>query len=133
MFRKTTVSILLASFIALALFSFALMANHGMNDGMGGIESNCPFSFPGSDCPENSVAMAIHHSAAYQSFASVVLTASAAMFFALVLLALVLTQMFVGTLPAPQTFAYIRPPPRVASGRKLIRWYSLLENSPSVV
>src|SRR3989344_2326016 len=68
LFGKIAVGFVLVSFLAITLFSFTFM----MSSADGQMSGDCPFSPMGvSLCPQNTVAVAIHHISSYQQFISV--------------------------------------------------------------
>src|SRR3989338_7447378 len=78
LFGKIAVSFVLVSFLAITLFSFTFM----MSNADGEMPGDCPFSPMGvSLCPQNTVAVAIHHISSYQQFISVLLKSGINMFF----------------------------------------------------
>ncbi len=130
--KKIIAALVLTSFLTVAIFSFAVM----IQGPDGRMEGDCPFSVVGqSICPQDTVAVAIHHISSYQSFLNVPVGAG--------LTALVISLLFVMFIAL---FIFIRspllePPSFVcvqndysstsSSGRKITRWLSLFENSPS--
>ncbi len=131
-FKKIVASLVLTSFLAVIFLSFPMM----MGAADGSMPEGCPFSATGvSLCPTDTVAMAAHHISVYQSFLMVTLHSEMALLLAsLLLLAIAFLAFFI----RPQLFT--RPilagiafdsPPAEAGERKIMRWLSLFENSPS--
>src|SRR3989338_11648061 len=61
---KLLAALMLASLLAIVLFSFGTMTHNSS----GSMEAGCPFTAMGVPlCPQNLVAAAIHHISAYQS------------------------------------------------------------------
>ena len=120
------------SFMAIAIFSFVMMM-HGSNGEMSG---DCPFSVMGASlCPQNTVAIAIHHISAYTSFINVPVNAGITAYLIILLLSIV----FIFTIPisppllrVPAITGYLDyfSIPKHRS-QEMPRWLSLFENSPS--
>lgn len=129
---KIAAPFILLSFLALALFSFASMS-YGPD---GRMQGDCPFSAMGASlCPPSALPGALHHLSAYQSFLNVpVDSALAALIIALLLVTFGLfayrTQPRIPDPPARGAYRN-HDPPASAHTWKLIRWLSLLENSPA--
>ncbi|MDZ4205951.1 MAG: hypothetical protein U1C12_01930 [Patescibacteria group bacterium] len=130
--KKIITLFLLVSFLAIALFSFALMV-HGPDGRMPG---DCPFSIMGDSlCPQDTIAVAIHNISAYHTFLNVPVSAG--------LTALVISLLFAiyAVLVISVRLLLFRPPaftpvlydsqPVDSYSNKITRWLSLLENSPS--
>ena len=129
-FKQFVAVLILASFLALALFSFATIS-HG-----GDMQGNCPFSAPGGlICPQNMLATAIHHILAFHTFLNVPVSISTAV----LIIFLLLTSYVLGVLstspPIPIFLTLVEnfydSPPVTSHDRKIKRWLSLFENSPS--
>src|SRR3989338_3228057 len=131
--KKTVVLCTVVSLLSIAFFSFSFMTRGA--DGQ--MQGDCPFSVMGAPlCPQDAFAAAVHHISAYQSFLNIVTSSGVTT----LILALVLT---VCTALAHWAglFAYA-PPPLVrlsrlhllspSPKRKVLRWLSLFENSPSI-
>lgn len=116
-----------------ALFSFAVM----MSSPDGRMSSDCLFSIVGTSlCPQGALAVAIHHISAYQSFFNVFVNFSlTATFFGF--LFLIMSAILVLYISPP----LFKPavildglddfPLAIPHNKKITRWLSLLENSPS--
>lgn len=131
-FKKIITILLLASFLTLIFFSFSFMA-HGEEGAMSGA---CPFSAVGTSfCPQDMLALAVHHISSYHTFLNVPLFLGSAMIalFALVFACLTLILSSPSLLVGPPALAYAFSDVRhgASSYRKKIRWLSLLENSPA--
>jgi dolichol kinase len=102
----------------------------------GRMVGDCPFSAMGASlCPQDNVAVAIHHVSAYYAFLNVpVGTSFAALMISLLLVACTLLIITIRSpllgLPILAYVLYDSPPPNAYS-RKITRWLSLFENSPS--
>ncbi|MBI5152882.1 MAG: hypothetical protein HZA36_00240 [Parcubacteria group bacterium] len=135
LFQKISTFFILVSFLAIALFSVAIMA-HGADGSMLG---NCPFSVfdDASLCPQDVLAVVRHHVSTYYAFLNISLhsdvTMSIIAFLLLVcstLIASVAPYVFLSSLNSKQ---YYNVSPSISSsGRKITRWLSLLTYSPSV-
>jgi hypothetical protein len=132
-FLKQILAILIfASFLSVVFFSFNIM----MQGPDGRMVGDCPFSAMGASlCPQDNVAVAIHHVSAYYAFLNVpVGTSFAALMISLLLVACTLLIITIRSpllgLPILAYVLYDSPPPNAYS-RKITRWLSLFENSPS--
>lgn len=131
--KKTIVPLALVVFLAMAIFGFAIMP-HGPDGQMPA--GDCPFSVAGASiCPQNTVAVAIHHISSYLSFISAPVGVNTLTLIVLLFVALALTTFSVSVGPPFQpplarVFLY-SPPPVALSDIKIKRWLSLFENSPS--
>ena len=66
--KKIIALLVLVSFMVIIFFGFAIML-HGPD---GQMQGNCPFSAPGvSLCPQDTLAVALHHISSYHSFLNV--------------------------------------------------------------
>ncbi|MFA6414772.1 MAG: hypothetical protein WC217_00585 [Candidatus Paceibacterota bacterium] len=130
--REIIAPFVLASFLMVTFFGFASMV-HGSD---GQMQTDCPFTQTGASlCPQDAVTMVMHHIATYQSFLTMSVGPS--------LMALIIAAFSIVSLaailfarPRLQTFAASRgalykSPPPISYNRKLTRWLSILENSPS--
>ncbi len=117
----------------IVLFSFATMM-HGSD---GRISGDCPYSAMGASlCPQNTVAIVLHHISSYKSFINVPVNFGiTSLIFYLLLIAYA---MFVVPINRPllelPVFVGIpyNSPPSTLNKRKIIRWLALHENSPTV-
>ncbi len=132
-FYKQIITILvLASFLSVAFFSFNVM----MQGPDGRMVGDCPFSAMGASlCPQDTAAVAIHHVSAYYAFLNVpVGTSFAALIISLILavcsILIISIRSPLSGPPIPATVLYDSPPPN-SYNRKITRWLSLFENSPS--
>ena len=132
--KQITTVLVLSSFLAIAFFSFVLMT-HGPDGRMPG---DCPLSTMGvSLCPQDTVAIAIHHISSYHAFLNVPvgvgLTALIiSLLFALfAVFAIFIRSTLLGL--GPPLFARVlyNSPPADPHSRETVRWLSLFENSPS--
>lgn len=133
LFKKITAALVLASFVTIVFFSFIIMMHapgaHGQN--------GCPFSTGVSFCPQDAVALVTHHISAYQSFLNATIPSGTMTLLAsLLLAAFAFAILYLGSfLFAPPSLALAGitdgSPPVVSGDRKIIRWLSLFENSPS--
>ncbi|TSC67323.1 MAG: hypothetical protein CEO19_283 [Parcubacteria group bacterium Gr01-1014_73] len=130
LFKKITTAFILASFLMIALFSPYMMSTDGRMSG------NCPFSVNRTSlCPQGALALAIHHISAYHSFFNVFVNSgiTAIIFTLLLALSAILILSISPLLFRP--LAIIGRlhdfPPAIPRNKKITRWLSLLENSPS--
>ena len=133
--QKIISSLVLAPFLTIVLFSFAFMT-HGLDGQMSG---DCPFSSGGmgvSLCPQDTLALAIHHISVYNAFLNVpvgtgLIAIIISMIFAVgVLFVIFIRPPFLG----PPAFARVLYHSLLSASRdrKIIAWLSLFENSPSL-
>ena len=132
-FKKITVLIVLASFLMIALLSFSLMT-HGPDGRMGG---ECPFSAMGASlCPQNTLAVALHHISAYNSLLAAPTQSGITALIAVLLFVASLVLLLSVSPPAfsapARAGSFFDSPRATPQDRKEIRWLSLFENSPSV-
>ena len=130
MMTKLLSLLLLTSILAIGIFGFASMSH---NDGH---STGCVAStIDNTQCPENIVEMSVHHIQAYLTFFSVILTTPI-----LLSILILVFLMLVGFSAKLAGFQYAGVDRRlirkkleikVSILRKLIRWLSLFENSPS--
>lgn len=132
-FKKIVAPFVLASFLMVVFFGFAAMSS-GPD---GRMQGDCPFSATGvSLCPQNTLAVALHHLSSYHSFISVPLYST----LLTLVSALLLITLFI--LIPPVRLLSLQPlihskysnhsPPISARTWNITRWLSLLENSPSL-
>lgn len=115
------------SFIGMAVFGFAGMVfdlSHG--------HSSCiAIALKGNECPENPFAFSVFHIEALKTFSIAVLAAMA------VFLTIGLFNLFsvIPVLPAKpsNSLSFIFEKGFTDRDRRLIRWFSLHENSPSLI
>ncbi|MDP1690257.1 MAG: hypothetical protein Q8L52_03600 [bacterium] len=130
--KKIAASFLLASFLAVAFFGFVAMS-YGPD---GRMQGDCPFSVTtgATLCPQNVLAVALHHIAAYQSFLNVPVDSAAMLLMGALLLAVCLLVLVARPLlfsPPIRINNFLLGPPLSARTRKITRWLALLELSPS--
>jgi hypothetical protein len=131
--KKIIAALVLTSFLTVVIFSFAVM----MQGPDGRMEGDCPFSVVGlSICPQDTVAVAIHHISAYQAFLNVSVSSGlTALILSLLLAVCAIFFIFIRSLLLGSPSFVCVPndsPPTGSSGRKITRWLSLFENSPSL-
>src|SRR3989344_1580663 len=131
---KVAVSLVLVSIVMVAFFSFATMAHSEE----GNMQAGCPFSVIGATlCPQNLEAAVIHHISAYQSFFAIFSTSGAtALIIALLALvsAALLRSLWSLVYKPPERIRYVfNTPTATPQDHAVIRWLSLLENSPSTI
>ncbi|OGG54160.1 hypothetical protein A3C20_01370 [Candidatus Kaiserbacteria bacterium RIFCSPHIGHO2_02_FULL_55_25] len=131
--KQVVAVLLMVAFLALALFSFAVMMR-GADDGMQG---DCPFSaMSASLCSQDAFATVTHHISAYLSFLNT-LFGSRAMSVLLAVLFFVLSVALVriGSPHIRRIAGVLRRfclrPPLVPQNGSSLRWLSLFEHSPS--
>ncbi|MBI2409625.1 hypothetical protein HYV30_01110 [Candidatus Kaiserbacteria bacterium] len=124
--KKFVAPLALAVFLFAALFGFAAMGAH-MQEGCSLIVSGA------APCPENIVAVAVHHLSAYQTFSHVPLDFGVLFLLEILLFAAFAAAVFKISPPLAAVPAYFPhgPPQSILSRQKLTRWLSLLEHSPS--
>ena len=130
---KTVTLFTLVSLLAIVFFSFSLMAR-GVD---GQMQGDCPFSVMGVPlCPQDAFAAAVHHISAYQSFLNIIASSGVtALIVTLVLAvcaALAYSAGLLGFAPAPPMRLVRVPLSSALPKRKVLRWLSLFENSPSI-
>lgn len=129
--RQIIILFVLASFLTLIFFGLATMM-HGPE---GGVQGDCPFSAMGvSLCPQETLAIAIHHISAYQAFINVSVSSSMMVFIISLLLILCVYLTFsLGRvlIRFPVSVFFHNSPPASSYKIKITRWLSLFENSPS--
>lgn len=130
--EKIAAPLILAAFVLIALFGFAAMA-HNPDGRMSG---DCPFSVMGESlCPQNNLAVAIHHISASHSFLNVPVSFGLMVSLIAFLLTIAAIFAFSSSLPLFSLPALASgcsdSPPVYSRDRKIIRWLSLFENSPS--
>ena len=130
LYKKIITSLVLASLMTIIFFSLTVMT-HGSDGRMSG---DCPFSAGVSFCPQDTLAVVIHHISAYQSFLNVTITSGImTLLISLFLLVLATFVLSIG----PPLSGLLLPisiydfPPASSHDRKIKRWLSLFENSPS--
>lgn len=127
--RKIVAPLVLASFLSVAFFGFAAMS-YGAD---GNMQGDCPFSATGVvQCSQDALVAAMHHISAYQSFLNVPASSAALALIGALLLAAYLLVLYVRPLlfRIPVFISYnFRP--LTSQDRKIHRWLSLHENSPS--
>ena len=132
-YHKIITFLVLASFMAVVFLSFPMMV--GMSDNH--MTGTCSFSVMGvSLCAQDTLEMVINHISAYQSFLNVVVSMSAmsALFLLFIVAYLILGWLGKPFLPSTSIFVSINlvSPPETSAKRKITRWLSLFENSPSL-
>ncbi len=131
--KKLLSLLIITSVLVIGVFGFTSM-NHGIGHSTGCIAS----SVDNTPCPENIAAMSVHHIQAFISFFSVVPSIPFIFLLAL-LLALFLSVGFIyikhrGLLLTNLVSWRVRHDPerQLSRPRKITRWLSLFENSPSL-
>ena len=130
MITKFLALLLLTSILVIGVFGFATM-NHSI-----GHSASCVASAVDSThCPQNIVAMTVHHIQAYLTFFSAIPVSPILVLMLLLTLLLSARSLFV---PIKYKFddpdrkiIYKKSEAKPLALRKLIRWLSLFENSPS--
>lgn len=131
--QKLLAGLILTAFLAVAVLSFTVM----MHESNGGGANGCLFSTNETTlCPQNVLALVVHHISSYQAFINVPVNfGMLAVLFSLILLVLAISVIRrAGILSPPQLVLVGRSldsPPETSYKRKIIHWLSLLENSPS--
>lgn len=133
-FKKIITSLIFASFLMVVFFSFGFMVHRPD----GSMQGTCPLSSPAEEslCSQNTIFSAFHHISAYQSFLNIEVSFSVTI--ALILL-LFLALVFIISLrnlnSVNQSLYFNRfynTPPPLPGTKKIIRWLSLFEHSPSI-
>ena len=130
MSKKITTPLVLMSFLTMTLLSFASMT-YGSD---GRMQGDCPFSNMGTSlCPPSALPGAVHHISAYQSFVSVPVNFGMTMLMIslLIIASIALIFSFHPHLYKVPLFVPYNPTPSTSQDRKIKRWLSLFENSPS--
>lgn len=131
--KKLLSLLIITSVLVIGVFGFTLMS-HGTNHAVGCIAS----AVDNTPCPENIAAMSIHHIQAFISFFSVVPPVPfiflLALLFALFLSTGFLYIKYQDFASTDQLFWRVRldPERQLSRPRKITRWLSLFENSPSL-
>jgi len=132
--KQSIAALILTSFLTIVFFSSAMM----MRSSDGQMAGDCPFSTAAaSPCPQGIAAAAVHHISEYETFLNVPVSPSAVISVLGALFALAAAIVIYFTLP-------LREPPTVGCfshdskpadlfNRKITRWLSLFENSPSFI
>jgi hypothetical protein len=132
--KKIITALTLTSFLMVVFFSLTFMM-HGSDGRMTG---TCPLSSPAEEsiCSQNTILSAIHHISAYQSLLNTQVGSSITLgLISLLLLALafVISLKDFNLLNRLLYFNHLsNSPPPLSGTRKIIRWLSLFENSPSI-
>lgn len=132
--RTILAAIVVVAFLTITLFSFTFM----MQGQDGRMQGDCPFSTMGvSVCPQDALAGAAHHISAYQSFLNVPLGSSLMLLMLALLIAFGTTLLFSIRMPflrpaLHRRHVHRRYAPITSYTRDIARWFSLLQNSPSV-
>ncbi|MBI5421021.1 MAG: hypothetical protein HZA35_01775 [Parcubacteria group bacterium] len=128
-FKKISTFFVLVSFLAIALFSFAIM----MHEADGSMPGDCPFSVLGgtSFCPQDVLAVIRHHISTYYAFLNISLHSDIAIsIIAFLLVACSILVAFISRHVVVPSFVfkeYYHVLHSVSSfGRKVARWLSLL-------
>lgn len=132
--KKVITFLILISFLMVVFFGLALMVHKSD----GSMVGNCPLSLAEeSICSQNTLATAIHHISAYQSFLNVPIGSTN---INILLISLLLATLFFFIIFFAELFKFnnlfqisrFDKWPPVFSGKNIItRWLSLFENSPS--
>ncbi|MEK7144926.1 MAG: hypothetical protein AAB794_03690 [Patescibacteria group bacterium] len=128
--RKIIAPLTLVSFFMVAFFGFAAMTT-GQD---GRMQGDCPFSAAGAaSCPQDALGAALHHLSSYQSFLSVPMNPSTTAFIIalLTIVSIALVFSFHPLLYGPHVLISYIAPTSTSHDRKIKRWLSLLEHSPS--
>lgn len=129
--QRIGAALVLMSFLTLTLLSFSVM----MHESDGRMQGDCPFSAAGvPSCPSDALSAAIHHISAYQSLLGV--TGGSGTTVSIVALLLFLFAALIFSIRAPLRRppilgGYCYHPSPSSPARKIMRWLSLFENSPS--
>lgn len=133
MMTKPTSLLLLISVLVLGIFSFTSMS-HGADYSVGCIAS----IVSNTSCPENIVEISVHHIQAFVSFFSAVPSVSLISLLALLFTLFLSAGFFLKQrkdfgIIYPELRQYRRDPERfIVRPRRITRWLSLFENSPSL-
>src|SRR3989338_1017770 len=131
--KQILAALILAALLVIVFFSFATMTH--IADGR--MQSNCPFSTMGAPlCPQDVVAVAVHHISAYQSLLNAPLVPSVSMFIVVLLMLVYGAFIFLVCSPLPKPYLvryFYNSPPSYSRSREITRWLSLFEHSPSLL
>lgn len=128
--KKIAAPLILASFLMTAFFGFVAMS-YGPD---GRMQGDCPFSAAGrAACPQDAVAVALHHLSSYQSFLSapIVPTITSLIIAWLVIVSGAFAFLFHPPFHRPLVPVLYHSTPFTSHDRKIKRWLSLFEYSPS--
>ncbi len=130
-FKQIIVLLVLVSFLVVVSLGFSTMTHRSD----GNIQGDCPFSLSTSLCFQNTLPAIFHHISAYQSFINIPIQSNIMIPSFYILLIMSIIFIFLMDYFLLKLFEYIRyirgSPPNILSSKKIIRWLSLLENSPS--
>ena len=130
--KKITALFILLSFLMIVFWGFMMMTHRPSGE----MNNSCPFAIAGASlCPQDNMMSVIHHISSYQSFLNTPIGSSAAtLLISLLLFAVAI--IFATSPPLLKIPARVpnidNSPPDIASKRKVTRWLSLFENSPSL-
>ncbi len=130
--KKITVWFVLIPFLMVVFFSLPLMI-HGSNDK---INDNCLFSIMElNPCPQDNIASIAHHFSFYESFLNVpinfgVMVLIISLLFVTYIISIFSTNLLFLKLPIYSSNSN-SPPPNILHKIKIMRWFSLFENSPN--
>lgn len=126
--------IVILGIIGIGIFGFFIM-NHDMNHSSG----NCVASIINNTvCPSDAISAILHHITAYEIFSQAIVNSTSFVIIAtLLLLAIVVMLMVKMFLLTPlilfsEFLVWRRDEHSATNQRKLIRWLSLLKNSPAI-
>jgi hypothetical protein len=130
--NKSITALVLVSFLVLVLFSFGAVMHESGNQMTG----DCPFSTVGGVlCPQNALAVAMHHISAYNSFFNIPVSFGLTALLLSFLLALSIVHAVRIRPPRLEPYIVVRiaydVPPASSYSKKINHWLSLFENSPS--
>ena len=129
---KYLIIVILFSLLSVSFLGFINM-NHG--------DMNCDITMAAitaGDCPESITSMVFHHITTYTAFSNIIVNNATTSLISMLLLMLPITFLFMYYLFSDpySHFTYLNPRQKPDFGlekrRKIYRWLSLLENSPSM-
>lgn len=132
--KKIIGLLVLTSFLMVVFFSLGLM----IHKPDGSMEGTCPLSSPSEEslCSQNTILSAIHHISAYQSLLNVQVNSNITLGLISLLLLVLIFVMSLRDTDLINRLLYFNRfynlPPPLSGARKIIRWLSLFENSPSI-
>lgn len=133
-FKKIITSLVLASFLMVVFFSLGFMIHRP--DGT--MEGTCPLSSPSEEslCSQNTIFSALHHISAYQSLLNVQVSSNMTLGLLSLLLLVLVFIVSLRDFSLLNRLLYFNrrsnSPLPLSGTRKIIRWLSLFEHSPSI-
>ena len=133
--KKIIAITVLSSFLAISFFSFAIM----LHEPAKAMANDCPFSTLGQPlCPQDILAVTIHHLLAYHNFLNIPLISNFTLFLIVAFLSLISAWISILKNRQPPSKAILNrlfndSPPKQSGSKKIIQWLARLENSPTYI